>query len=920
MSNGITRDEMRDLFDRYFGSGSSNGSGGPSGPSGPSFDIKTYNELIKKIKETTESLKKQIPAHQQLSGLLSGQRRQYIDTRQELEQLNKQIRELGETATEAADVENMRTLRAQRDAAATSMVQANARAAVTNFSLTIGTVAQTLLKGAFQYAKDLQSGASGTEAGANAAITAVTATGEAVSGFGSVVQGAGSAIAGLFTGKLRFLGPILEFAGVGLEFFGKKAAEVSKEGLVFLNKELTNTKNSFKSIHETGAVFGGGMTELRNVAAGAGLDIVQLAAVVSKSKDSLAVMGLGLGEATKRIAGVSKELRNSELGEQLRKLGYGAEEQAEISAQVAANLNAAGKLRTTSDAEIARQTVMYGKDLKILADITGKDAKAAAEKARTTAMQADIMARLGPEESKRFQAQIRGMPEAFHKGFIQYIASGGQAVTDVATNVLMSQQPEIKKAFDQGLSNIRDTSKTATQVQEEALLAGARIGEAERNRARSGDAFINMANTLGPGVSHVVSAVAELTNSVLMQTQTTEASVKTTVDATEKMAQNMALLDDSVAKADDAADKLRSAMGDKLTPAVTKFAEGLATATTTVEDALEKLGVKTEAVKESGTGTGEKVGMVGGALAGGAGGAMIGQIAGGILGLVVGGLPGAYVGAKLGGVAGGVAGGYLGSEAGETAGAKADESGLTKSITESVSAAVGTVTDTISSWFNNNPGKALGGISTGPKSGYLEKLHGVEAVVPLSGGRSIPVSFNDSQAFSNLSRELSALQNNNSQMSSNLSRDFSELHSNILSSLKNNNSQMSSDLSKEIGELHSKILRSQSLGASTGMSEKKYQIPPADLSQNSATSIDFSSISNSLKSIMSTIVPANDKSSSQLTTTEAGGTKSFSDSSRLAELDLNKSIREQMAILREIKDTLTSSRDLQQQFVYNTYS
>lgn len=37
-------------------------------------------------------------------------------------------------------------------------------------------------------------------------------------------------------------------------------------------------------------------------------------------------------------------------------------------------------------------------------------------------------------------------------------------------------------------------------------------------------------------------------------------------------------------------------------------------------------------------------------------------------------------------------------------------------------------------------GFAEGGISTGPNSGHMELLHGTEAVVPLSGGRSIPVS------------------------------------------------------------------------------------------------------------------------------------------------------------------------------------
>ena len=36
-------------------------------------------------------------------------------------------------------------------------------------------------------------------------------------------------------------------------------------------------------------------------------------------------------------------------------------------------------------------------------------------------------------------------------------------------------------------------------------------------------------------------------------------------------------------------------------------------------------------------------------------------------------------------------------------------------------------------------GFASGGIASGPSSGYLTALHGTEAVVPLSGGRAIPV-------------------------------------------------------------------------------------------------------------------------------------------------------------------------------------
>lgn len=47
---------------------------------------------------------------------------------------------------------------------------------------------------------------------------------------------------------------------------------------------------------------------------------------------------------------------------------------------------------------------------------------------------------------------------------------------------------------------------------------------------------------------------------------------------------------------------------------------------------------------------------------------------------------------------------------------------------------------------DNKEGFAQGGISQGPKSGYMAMLHGLEAIVPLSNNRSIPVSFKDTGA------------------------------------------------------------------------------------------------------------------------------------------------------------------------------
>jgi hypothetical protein len=58
---------------------------------------------------------------------------------------------------------------------------------------------------------------------------------------------------------------------------------------------------------------------------------------------------------------------------------------------------------------------------------------------------------------------------------------------------------------------------------------------------------------------------------------------------------------------------------------------------------------------------------------------------------------------------------------------------------------------------------AYGGIVSGPKSGYQGMLHGDEAVIPLAGGRNVPVEM---PAFTgSLQEQIGLLSDNNSLLS-----------------------------------------------------------------------------------------------------------------------------------------------------------
>lgn len=68
-----------------------------------------------------------------------------------------------------------------------------------------------------------------------------------------------------------------------------------------------------------------------------------------------------------------------------------------------------------------------------------------------------------------------------------------------------------------------------------------------------------------------------------------------------------------------------------------------------------------------------------------------------------------------------------------------------------------------------------GGITLGPKSGHLELLHGIEAVVPLPDGKTIPVSMNVDELVSRLAQLISTPANNSNSASGIMSEQLSRL-------------------------------------------------------------------------------------------------------------------------------------------------
>jgi len=563
---------------------------------------------------------------------------------------------------------------------------------------------------------------------------------------------AAKAAADVLTGGAKSIGGLLgPFSGAvtgaaeGFNAAAKAAIDLAvtlaKTANDVFAKEFQKSVDALKSYTAQGASFAGGMTEMRTVATGAGLSLKTLADSAKMASADFRGMGLSQGEGVKKLAkgmeAASKTIGKSggSLRDEMLGLGYSYEEQGAMMAQMMALQNAAGNERAMSDKEVAQKTSSYARDLKVLADITGKDAKKAMEEAQKASMKADIMSKMTPEQAEKFQKAYAAMPDYAKKGFLQYIASGGKAITDVATNVAISQNAKVGDLIKDTTSDIYNQNKKAEEMNDIVLTRSREAGEAQKqynqkmgNAIAAADTLLDRTTATGQmqsditasGYGPTVDQIKKGRKAVDDQAEATDATTKgyqritkAANDAAVLMegivGGNLGLYADTLAKTYEEAQKLfvkgMNAMRQMLDG--TLFSDGSKEAvktTTTKADAaitaedkaykdatmLQKVGIGTteeqaKASRERDKAVNER-----------------------------------YQ-AQISNVDAAV-------EAAKQEAKERREQGK----------ANGEFMAKLRSFFHGE-GFAKGGIVTGPKSGYPAMLHGTEAVIPLEGGKKVPL-------------------------------------------------------------------------------------------------------------------------------------------------------------------------------------
>ena len=320
------------------------------------------------------------------------------------------------------------------------------------------------------------------ESTVDTANNAVQAGANGFKAFGAATAGA--------KGKIGALGLAASVVGSALGFMGNAISELAKGGITFMLNQTKSMITSFQQMSAIGAIYANGMTEMIGTGLKAGLTLEQFSKVISDNREQLSKLGIGIAEGAKKIAMVMDV--NSPSGRKFRdglfSLGMSAEEQANAVVDTMALMaGPSGKL-ISSNAAVQAQTTEYAKNLKLISDITGQDAKARMDKLRqdndTLAFNSVLNKMSEVEKAKTIQA-MNAMSAEDQRAFREKQIYG--AVISADLNVARATNTAIAKTQDEQFEASR---RHALDVNKVADIY-------ERNSANMLDQSNKLGNSLG---------------------------------------------------------------------------------------------------------------------------------------------------------------------------------------------------------------------------------------------------------------------------------------------------------------------------------------------------------------------------------------------------------------------------------------
>lgn len=634
----------------------------------------------------------------------------YDEHRRAIESLDKSLEKLDDEFDAKTAAEKRRALLAERSAIQQSAAVKGLEEAVSKATTSITTSA---INGSAAFIKSMQSGANATKISSDLLTSAVDITASATSGVGQGIQSMGAGMTAM-PGKIGKFGFALTAVGGIIEGLTPAMSGLAKFGIAFMTQELEKTTNSLRVMTSAGASFSGGLTELRQVSTASGVGIETFTKIVADTQPTFHALGITGTESTRLLSqGMNSLTKTVKLSngaqistrDQLLNLGYSYEEQGSIMALFMQQQKIAGKnLANIAPAELAKQTKEYAINLKAISDITGKDAKKLLEKAQAESMRGALLGKLTEDQQKSFgqaYATVAGFGDVLGPKMqiaMEQILSGGSV-----TDPIIAANEDAMILVNKMVAGVTSGNKNMIAETQQNMHA---MGVAARDSSLGLQTdFARLEGITDP----MIAGLAETNNAAIAFSNSTNEAGQLAVDTAKAQAETMDPASRNFAAATAAVEDFKVKMEAVATDLMPKYTNAMVLAIDTtkqlVTEAMRIAGLGPEATKQH-TAT-ENLMHLGESAATGAG---IGMLGGSFAPITV------PVGAII---------------------------GMGKAIYDIAS----------------DKGYANGGVASGPISGYTEKLHGTEAVVPLPDGRTIPVTM-DSSSITNAINQQNAILSN----------------------------------------------------------------------------------------------------------------------------------------------------------------
>ncbi len=418
------------------------------------------------------------------------------------------------------------------------------------------------------------------------------------------------------------------------------ALKAAAEGAKFLVERLDTTSKTFVELSKAGATGARGMTAVFEQANRAGLSLQQYSKLIGENSVALARFR---GLTSDGADTFGKLVGDLSMGsDELRKLGFNAEQIGETAAAFVTQQTRLGRAQTMTDAELREGTVRYAKELDLLSKLTGanrsemqKSMDKALSESRFRAKIESLNAEGRTKEAEQMQLAAEQIKQQYGpevaQGYRDFVAMG--AANTEASVTLMAQTGGKLNGILQGMESGMLDSKGAVQelrVGFEDMLPA--IRENARAMGDSGILGKNFA-AISDGLANKIQANAE---TVDRAKKTQEAQITATDGLTKQVIGAQMEL-------------------QKMTVQINELTkDALPMAATAVNHVTRAMGELLNVVKSGGAPGGGKSapsglkGAAAGAASLGAGGAIAGGLMAGPLGAIAGGA----IGGLIGGVAG----------------------------------------------------------------------------------------------------------------------------------------------------------------------------------------------------------------------------------------------------------------------------